>query len=304
MRYPALLLALVAAASCSSAAAIERGCSQGLGRWTENLWDGYKVQISAEQSGAPAQCRATLETGEGKVLFEVTGAEALVNRISGTDVNGDGKPDVVIETHRSAGQCCYTYSILTPGAEPPLVRQITTTPPLSFEDRDNDGKVEISTRDFAFMGIEGLDDADSPRPLLVFRMHKDGSLWNVSQAYWPEYEREIEVAKSGLTRNGQELLLGRNNSGGTSVGGGGGGNKPKELSPSEERELLSAKGAVLTMVINYLYGGRGEQGWKTIRELWTDRDKERIRQTILLSRSRGVLSEVNRSSAAAKNTAQ
>jgi hypothetical protein len=175
---------------------------------------------------------------------------------------------------------------------------------LIFEDRDNDGKVEISTRDFAFVGIEGLSDSDSPRPLLVFRMHKDGSLWNVSQAYWPEYEREIEVAKSGLSRNGQELLLGRNNSGGTSVGGGGGGNKPKELSPAEERELLSAKGAVLTMVINYLYGGRGEQGWKTIRELWTDRDKERIRQTILLSRSRGVLSEVNRSSAAAKNTAQ
>jgi hypothetical protein len=209
---------------------------------------------------------------------------------------------VVIETHRTAGQCCYTYSVLTPGADPPLIRQITTTPPLVFEDRDNDGKVEISTRDFAFIGIEGLGESDSPRPLVVFRMHKDGSLWNVSQVYWPEYEREIERAKNGLSRNGQELLLGRNNSTGTSVGGGGG-NKPKELSPAEERQLLDAKSAVLTMALNYLYGGRGEQGWKTIRELWTDRDKERIRQSILISRSRGVLSEVNRISAA-KNTAQ
>jgi hypothetical protein len=38
--------------------------------------------------------------------------------------------------------------------------------------------------------------------------------------------------------------------------------------------------------------------------MWTDRDKERIRQAILLSRSRGVLSEVNRTTAAAKNTSQ
>lgn len=266
--------------------------------WTENLWDGYKIEIAAAPEGAPAQCRAALRSADGKVLFEVTGAEALVNAISGSDVNGDGKPDVVIETHRTAGQCCYTYSILTPGENPPLVRQITTTPPLVFEDRDNDGKVEIATHDFAFVGIEGLGESDSPRPLVVFRL-RGNTLYNVSAAYWPEYQREIEAAKNGLSHSEEELLIGRNNTSGTSVGGGGG--KPKELSPGEEKQLLDAKGAVLTMVVNYLYGGRGEEGWKTIRELWTDRDKDRIRQAILLSRSRGVLSEVNRV-AAAKST--
>jgi hypothetical protein len=38
--------------------------------------------------------------------------------------------------------------------------------------------------------------------------------------------------------------------------------------------------------------------------MWTDRDKDRIRQAILLSRSRGVLSEVNRPTAAAKNASE
>ena len=284
-----------------SAAALDRGCSQGVGEWTENLWDGYKIEIAAAPSGAPAQFRAALESADGKVLFEVTGAEALVNSISGHDLNGDGKPDVVIETHRTAGQCCYTYSILTPGADPPLVRQITTTPQLVFEDRDNDGKIEISTYDFAFVGIEGLSESDSPRPLVVFRL-RGNTLYNVSASYWPEYQREIEAAKNGLSRNGQELLLGRNNSSGASVGGGGG--KPRELSPADEKDLADAKSVVLTMALNYLYGGRGEEAWKTIREMWTDRDKERIRQAILVSRSRGVLSEVNRSSSAAKNTSQ
>jgi hypothetical protein len=299
MRYPALLLLLLAFSA--PALALERGCSQGIGQWTENLWDGYKVEIAPAQSGAPAQCRAALKTSDGKVQFEVTGAEALVNPISGSDVNGDGKPDVVIETHRTAGQCCYTYSVLTPGQDPPLIRQITTTPPLVFEDRDNNGKVEIATHDFAFVGIEGLGESDSPRPLVVFRL-RGNTLYNVSPTYWPEYQREIQAAKNSLSRNGEELLLGRNTS--SSAGVGGGGNKPKELSPAEERQLLEAKGAVLTMVLSYLYGGKGEDAWKTIREMWTDRDKDRIRQTILLSRSRGVLSEVNRPAAAAKNASQ
>jgi len=302
MRYPALVFVLALIAFSPSAGALDRGCAQGVGEWTENLWDGYKIEIAAAQNGAPAQCRAALKSGDGKVLFEVAGAEALLNSISGHDINGDGKPDVVIETRRTAGQCCYTYSILTPGENPPLVRQITTTPPLVFEDRDGDGKVEIATHDFAFVGIEGLGESDSPRPLVVFRL-RGNTLYNVSPAYWPEYQREIDVAKNSLSRNGQELLIGRNASS-SGVGGGGGAGKPKELSPADEKQLLDAKSAVLTMVVNYLYGGRGEEGWKTIREMWTDRDKDRIRQAILLSRSHGVLSEVNRTTAAAKNSSQ
>jgi hypothetical protein len=286
---------------CPSAGAQDRGCFQGVGEWTENLWDGYKIEIAATQDGAPAQCRAVLRSADGAVQFEVAGAEALVNPISGRDVNGDGKPDAVIETHRTAGQCCYTYSILTPGQSPPLVRQITTTPPLVFADRDGNGKVEIATHDFAFVGVEGLGESDSPRPLVVFRL-RGNTLYNVSSAYWPEYQREIDMAKNSLSRSARELLTGRNTGGGTSVGGGAG--KPKELSPAEEQQLLDAKSAVLAMVVNYLYGGRGEEAWKTIREMWTDNDKDRIRQAILLSRSRGVLSEVNRPAAAAKNASQ
>ena len=299
MKYSVLLFVL--AALSASASGLERGCAQGAGQWTENLWNGYKVEITAAPDVAPAQCRAVLKSADGKAEFEVTGAEALINPISGSDVNGDGKPDVVIETHRTAGQCCYTYSILTPGETPPLQRQITTTPPLVFEDRDNNGKIEIMTHDFAFVGIEGLDESESPRPLVVFRL-RGNTLYNVSPAYWPEYQREVDLAKSGISRSAQELLLGRNNTSGSGVGGGG--NKPKELSPTEEKELLGAKAAVLTMVLSYLYGGKGEDAWKTIREMWSDRDKERIRQAILLSRSRGVLSEVNRPGAATRNTSQ
>jgi len=234
------------------------------------------------------------------LLYEFSASSGRVHAGSNNRVHITALADGAVDPDHPAGQCCYTYSILTPGENPPLVRQITTTPPLVFEDRDNDGKIEIATHDFAFVGIEGLGESDSPRPLVVFRL-RGNTLYNVSPAYWPEYQREVEAAKNSLSHSELDLLIGRNNSGGTAVGAGSGG-KPKELSPGEEKQLLDAKGAVLTMVVNYLYGGRGEEGWKTIREMWTDRDKDRIRQAILLSRSRGVLSEVNRT--AAKSTSQ
>ena len=39
---------------------------------------------------------------------------------------------------------------------------------------------------------------------------------------------------------------------------------------------------------------RGQQAWDTIRDMWRDNDKGRIRQVILQGRSRGVLAEINR----------
>ena len=62
MRYPTLAVVLALIAFSSSAAALDRGCAQGVGEWTENLWDGYKIEITAAQSGAPAQCRAALKS--------------------------------------------------------------------------------------------------------------------------------------------------------------------------------------------------------------------------------------------------
>ena len=74
----------------TSAAALDRGCSQGIGQWTENLWDGYRIEITPARNDAPARCRAALKSPDGKVQFEVTGAEALVNPISGCDIYAVG----------------------------------------------------------------------------------------------------------------------------------------------------------------------------------------------------------------------
>src|SRR5581483_9873894 len=65
----------------------------------------------------------------------------------------------------------------------------------------------------------------------------------------------------------------------------------------EGRELYSTKGTVLQIVLDYLYGGKGQEAWKALQEMWAYPDYVRVRQLILQARSRGLMSEVNRQSA-------
>ena len=48
------------------------------------------------------------------------------------------------------------------------------------------------------------------------------------------------------------------------------------------------------MALDYLYGGRCQQAWETIADMWPENYRRRIRQVILKGRTGGVLSEINR----------
>src|SRR5207302_3402083 len=141
------------------------------------------------------QCHATIFASnaagaDGKIVFELYEREAAINPISGKDVNAGGKPDAVIETHPARGECCWNYYIFSLGDAPGLVREFSTSVALNFEDKLGDGKVEIWTRDFAFDGVENIPHAESPFPLIFFRMHGN-TVNNVSQLFWPDHQREI-----------------------------------------------------------------------------------------------------------------
>ena len=46
---------------------------------------------------------------------------------------------------------------------------------------------------------------------------------------------------------------------------------------------------VLTIVFANLYGGREQEAWKELDEMWPPTDKERIRKVILQKRAEGIL---------------
>lgn len=278
-------LALFLLLACGFAAAADLACANGNGQFQKPLWEGYTVAVVPAET-QPGQCHAAITSADGRVVFDATAPSARLDPISGRDVNGDGKPDVVLETRHAGEQCCFTYSIITPGASPALVREITTSVPLTFEDKIGDGKIEISGREKAFQDFDGLPLSLSPSPLLIFRL-KGSTLYYVSPAYWDEYEREVAEVRAQLSQKRIDKFMG--NEPGAKPH-----DKPKELSPEEVRMNSETKSMILQMVLAYLYGGKGQEAWKTLQETWPYADRDRVRQLILQTRARGVMSEVNR----------
>jgi hypothetical protein len=284
MKLRLLLLFAACLVALPAFAAVGPRCVRGGPELQKDLWDGYSVVIGppADESRKD-QCRAAVLAPGGKVLFETSDSEAGVNPITGTDINGDDKPDVVLETRGPRGKCCFNYYILSLAEPAGLLRAISLSVPLTFEDRDGDGKVELWTRDNAFDSIEGLPSADSPFPLVFFRL-KGNTLYNVSPALWSEYEADIAQARGQISEGALEDML--------KVEGADA--KPPDPHDPKAAEYLHIKGLVLQITLDYLYGGRGQQAWDTIRDMWRDNDKGRIRQVILQYRTRGVLGEINR----------
>lgn len=261
-------------------------CARGSGQVQKDLWDGYSVQIGAGVDEAhKGQCHAAVLAPDGKTLFEATDSEASLLPITGTDVNGDDKPDVVLETRAPRGKCCYHYYILSLADPPGLVRAISVSVPLTFEDRDGDGKVEIWGRDYAFNSIEGLSPSDSPSPMVFFRL-KGNTLINISQAFWSEYESDINQARGQIPKKDLEDMLKAENEDAKP--------RPPDARDPKDEAYMHIKSLVLQITLDYLYGGRGQEAWKTLQEMWRLNDRDRIRQVILQTRTRGVLAEINR----------
>jgi len=263
--------------------AADRACVAGKGHVDKEV-SGFRVSIapaaSAEHQG---ECRAEVLSAAGAVIFEAHGAEAAMNPISGKDVDGDGTPDVVLET--VSGNALH-YAVVSLAEPPGLRRELSVSVPLHFEDLDADGRVEIWARDYAFRDFDGLPAAASPAPRVVFRL-KGATLVHVSQAFWSEYEKEIVEARGLISKDTLDDFLAIPTQGDED-------RKPKEIGPAEQAKITDLKGIVLEIVLANLYGGRGQEAWKALDELWPATDRPRIRQMILKARTSGILSEINR----------
>lgn len=276
-----VLSVLLGLSACSFAADIH--CGRGSLSSDNALWDGYHLQMTPD-SDHPDQCHATVLDPDGKVIFELSAREIWMLPVSGSDVNADDKKDLVLESV-SASPCCYRYSIITPGDTPAVIREVVTTPRLSFGDRDGTGHIDITAHEVVYLGIDGLDRDVSPTPMVVLRM-RGSSFYPVSQVFWADYERDIEQAKSGVPQSAFDKFFGKPSAADQ--------DKPKEPSEEDLRLMKQAKAAVLTIYLDQLYGGRPQLAMKTMSDMWPDRDKDRIRQIILSLRMHGVMAEINR----------
>jgi hypothetical protein len=108
---------------------------------------------------------------QGRPVLKLTASDGNRYRIdehSGTDINGDGIPDLIVEEFSGGAHCCSSTTIYAMrGSAIPYFSVDTEHCSGRFEDHDRDGRMEFTTCDSSF-AYDYCAYAYSPRPTVVY----------------------------------------------------------------------------------------------------------------------------------------
>jgi hypothetical protein len=233
-------------------------------------YSGYTVRL-VRSSNRGFRCQAFVAAPGGKASPSKAVAKdwALsINALSGSDINGDGKPDLIVQGYSGGAHCCYTYHIISLSEGLPTLREIRNQVPISFVKR-TEGGAEVRTGEGVFDYFL-LPHGSAVIPKLFLRLDGD-QLVDVGGEHVGDYDTLIEKARSELTLDELDKL------------------RKSVYSQNMFIDQLPAVKKVLTIVLNYLYSGREDQAWHALDEMWPRSDAERVKKLILERRSRGLL---------------
>jgi hypothetical protein len=190
--------------------------------------------------------------------------------ISGIDINGDGKPDVVLDGHTSGAHCCYEYWIASLSSPPKLLREIRSPLPAVFQSSPTGVEIRIPEQAFQYFM---LPPDEAVTPLVILRL-EGNKLWDISSQHQQKYDEEISKARSELTPAELEKF------------------RQSRYNDKLFTDQLHTVKRVLIVVLSYLYSGREPQAWQALEEMWPMSDQTRVKAVILERRSRGVLNQI------------
>ncbi|HEY6769301.1 MAG TPA: hypothetical protein VI386_31535 [Candidatus Sulfotelmatobacter sp.] len=217
------------------------------------------------------RCRAVLSAPHGRKINIVTDWALAIDPISGADVNGDGKPEIVLNGYSGGLRCCYTSYIISLDRHPQLLHAFHNSVPVTYE-KQADGSTLIRAADgvFDFFIVPHAQAVVPP----VFLEMKGDRLVDVSSRFPDLYDKQIEQARSELTPS--DLAKFRQANYNTKLF--------TDEFPTVQR--------VLTIVLDYVYSGREERAWQTLDDLWPPTDAGRVKSLILERRNRGLLANL------------
>jgi len=208
-------------------------------------------------------CRAKIVSLKGKLVFEYDNWGIDIVPVSGKDINGDGAPDVVLEGFSGGAHCCWTYSVISLGQQPGLIREFKNRAPASFEDLKGNGHVEILVRDGGFDEFDRVAHPFSPFPLLILRL-RGRKFLDVGPGFVSVYDKEIRSEHNRLKPINLETFLHSD---------------PTQI--HDDIGYEETQRAVSLIILDYLYSGRTGEAWKSLKQFWPAADSERIRQEML-----------------------
>jgi hypothetical protein len=181
--------------------------------------------------------------------------------LTGTDVNRDGFPDLVVSAWSGGAHCCYSSAVysIAEDVRPVLVLETGNCGPGEFEDLDGNGTREFITCDDQWAYIY-CSFADSPLPKVIFSYDASRGTYVVdtprfSGRYRDELATALDEAQAWMSRSGG-------------------------------RDLGMDKCHLLRPALGLMYGGRFNDGLALIRGLYRGADREDFeRETIEKVRS-------------------
>lgn len=285
-RIASLLLFWAVAGAChaQSDAVV---CRDGIGNFEAISPTGVSVQVGAARSEGFARraCEGALLWEKSKALIASGVTEMDVDAF-GIDL-GVGSPAATFQVKKSQAECCMTLQIYSLRKPPKLVRTITGGTFFSTADTDLDGQIEIWTNDTASLeGFESREFGGSySAPTVVLRFVQ-GRLMDVGSEFQGYFDGEIAKVRSNLDPD--ELREFKNSSGRLPPTAH---FSPQDLRRSENLERTKEK--VLQIVWAYLYSGREQEAWKSLADMWPPADFDRIRESIISARDRGIRAQVD-----------
>jgi hypothetical protein len=217
------------------------------------------------------RCRAVLITPHGRKINIATDWALTVDPISGTDVNSDGKPEIVLSGYSGGLRCCYTSYIISLDRKPQMLHAFHNSVPVTFE-KQGDGTVLIRAADGVFDYFI-VPHAQAVVPSVLLQMKGD-QLVDVSSRFPEIYDKQIELARNGLTPAALNSF------------------RKADYHTKLFTDQFPTVQRVLTIVLNYVYSGREEKGWEVLTDYWPAADAGRVKSLILERRNRGLLANL------------
>jgi hypothetical protein len=267
MRAFVLLLAVVplgslaaqrdtTAVECYSVRAGENRAAERL------LWNGFRVRVAyaAEDAGG-AECRVTLVAPAGDTVLSYVGFNAAVAGETGTDLDNDGSPDLLLMVDEGGGnRCCARYHAVSFAGTP---RVAWTLGPQAFEiDRTPSGTV---VRVWHASYDLGPSMADAPVFQQVVRPSA-GRLEDVTLRFCDE----LVHRDSAFSRQAWEVLTpvrqARLRADGPVHG---------------DFESLEAHAAAYALLLQIAYCGRTDEADRFLAATWPERLHTSVRATVL-----------------------
>ena len=191
----------------------------------------------------------------GQPMIQVGSAPGL-HELTGTDITGEGNPDVVIETYSGGAHCCFSTIVYDLGAAP---LEVLHAPESNcsgyFEDLDNDGTLEFITCDDG-LAYRYCCFAGSPMVKVIMKYYP-------GEGYLPASTKFRSVYADDITKHtaaAEKAVAG-------------------EYCEWDE----TTKCAVLPVVLDYLYAGQWDTAWSEFARLYPYADRDTFKDEIIQS---------------------